>query len=58
MLLLKNPQFLPDSDPVPGVYVVNDRYVHLQGYHFIINEPLWSLLLNKMPTGRKNTLQM
>ena len=42
---------IPDSDPVPGVYVVNDRYVHLQGYHFIIKEPLWSLLLNKMPAG-------
>ena len=28
-----------DSDPVPGVYVVNDRYVHLQGYHFVMKEP-------------------
>ena len=29
----------PDSDPVSGVYVVNDRYVHLPGYQFIIKEP-------------------
>ena len=28
-----------DSDPVSGVYVVNDRYVHLPGYQFIIKEP-------------------